>query len=780
MTTPWPDDLFQAPLLRGLSEHARTRIEQAGRLRRWTAGETIFSAQTPGDSLFIVHSGVVALIATRRGDDHLDVVRSVRRGESFGEGATLPGGMYRLTARVDEDATIAAIPVGVLTRETARHGRDTQGSGSTVAARQQRLLARQATSDLLPTVALTRDLSRDDIDLLLDAVEVRGVDRGQRMYDVGDPADGLYLLASGLVQLQTINDGMLHVSAYLSGGDFFGDRELLTHEPRQTAAVAMGACQVLFIPARAYRSLRDRNPGLVKRMRRIVDDREQHQQAAVEKAGVHTTRHVFADLYRMQMAQSLLTIDQDTCVRCGHCAWSCAATHGVARLVRRGDKVLTTVDGQHSNLLLPNSCQHCKNPACMIDCPTGAIGRDPRGEVFIREELCTGCGACAKACPWENIRMAPREPQTSLIPLGRLRKKGPHKPQDTQPGTSLEVATKCDLCRQYEAPACVQACPTGSLVRLDPKQAFEEVATLLNQPSTSKASATGRNFDVGTTIVLAAAILSWVAAATLRGRDLLQPGTGAGLWFGLGATLVMLALVGHSLPKRLVRLWMRRRAKGARGPSRPPARSRLRIFVRIHILLGLILPALVLGHAGTHIGGTLAGLLNLAVWLVVGLGLVGALVYRQLPRVLGRLERRGDLPEDLDNRRQYLLDRMQRELSGRTVELKRAARAVLLPYAHARVGWLVLLLSGRSLTQEQQRLKQQVTALFAPAVHPRLHGLDEVIKTAIDIRALTARRVLTACLRGWLIPHILLSGLALTLLSLHIFGMRYALVGGAP
>src|SRR3954451_11890706 len=106
----------------------------------------------------------------------------------------------------------------------------------------------------------------------------------------------------------------------------------------------------------------------------------------------------------------------------------------------------------------------------MVDCPTGAIGRDPGGEVFIREALCTGCGACAKACPWDNIQMAAR-PATAARPGGA--------------GASLmsgyaELAVKCDLCRGYEGPACVQACPTGSIFRLNPSEEIADVRELLH------------------------------------------------------------------------------------------------------------------------------------------------------------------------------------------------------------------------------------------------------------------------------------------------------------
>jgi len=94
----------------------------------------------------------------------------------------------------------------------------------------------------------------------------------------------------------------------------------------------------------------------------------------------------------MRVARSLLVIDQDSCVRCGHCAWSCASTHddGISRLVRRGDKVVVQREDdpaaragedvvarvvrlakevEWAPLLVPNSCQHCKNPSCMSRLP---------------------------------------------------------------------------------------------------------------------------------------------------------------------------------------------------------------------------------------------------------------------------------------------------------------------------------------------------------------------------------------------------------------------------
>jgi Fe-S-cluster-containing dehydrogenase component len=790
----WPKAVFQAPALRGLDASSRARVIAAGRLLTSSKGHVFYREGERGAALYVVTKGAVTLRARPRGSDVEATIRVARKGESFGEEVCLPGGLRRASARADApEVAVAEIPVSVFQHGLGRAAADPRPREA--AAARQRQLIRQATADLLRTMVLTRELDDDDRDLVLDAVSHHHYARGARIYGVGERARDLYMLASGLVQLQTEDDeGRVHVRAYLSPGDFFGDRELrgdVEDAVRTTGAVALGECQLLRLPGAALRSLVDRNPGLVGRLRRISGARHQHQARIVGEADARSTRHVFHDLYRMQMASSLLTIDQDTCVRCGHCAWSCAATHeGVARLVRRGDKVLTQLQapggageraapGQARSLLLPNSCQHCKNPVCMIDCPTGAIGRDPEGEVFIRESLCTGCGACAKACPWENIRMAPR-PRASTLSKWLT--------GHVESGASAfpDVAVKCDLCRDYEAPACVLGCPTGSLVRLDPGRAFTEVATILSPAAELDPSAVEDDRVVGARaslwtlgVVTRAGVVALACVGVIfQWRGQWRAGAGPGLWLGVVAAVTMVLLMAHVLPKRVVRLWVRRRrrisaarrvAEDVQGRETAAApRSRVRLFVELHMLLGLVAAASVLGHAGLHLSSSLAGLLALTFWASAALGGWGAWVYRVLPRRLSKLERRGVLPEDLKAEGEALLDRFHRELSGRDELVKRAARVLLLPYALSRVGALALPLSGRGLADERRRLQARVVRRLGAPASEELVGLAALVRTAVELRALPARRWMTAALRWFLPAHVVVSALALALLIVHV------------
>ncbi len=729
----------EAPLLRELDGAARAALAAAWRVVDLPAGVAAFRAGDPAESFFLVLAGAVELCGTRRGDEQVSTVRIARAGDSFGEEAMLAGLSRRVTATAIEASRVAEIPIAVFRRVTGR-------AGGRAAEREWRYLTRAAARDLLAATAFARHLGADDAEMLLDGMRLERIERGARLYEIGDRAEGAYLLLDGLVQLQGDEEGRVSVRAYLSRGDFFGDQEALTGAPRAAAAVSTGDGWCAVVPAPLVRTLSDRNPGLFARLRRVAAAQEDAQRALV--AGAGSTQHVFRDLYRMQMARSLLVIDQDQCVRCGHCAWSCAEVHGVSRLVRRGDKVVTRLNviGQSASgpahLLLPNTCQQCRNAACMIDCPTGAIGRDPDGEVFIRPELCTGCGNCAKACPWDNIQMA-------ATTAGR------------------DVAVKCELCRGYTAPACVEACPTEAILRVDPSRDFAEVASILgNAPAPAAGPAAP---DVRRWIVPAAGAAALALAGlaiAMQGSGRWVPSHGPGLAAGVAAAFLLLALCGYAIPKRFVARRMVRRSR--RDPARPVPRSRTRPHFIAHLALGLLLPACVLAHAGARLPASPAGALSIAVLAGTLLGALGALAYRLLPRRLTRIERKGALPEDLAGERDLLIARLHREAAGTSDLVKALTDRVLLPYARAPLGGAVLALTGRTLGDEEARLAARIDAALEGRGRERRQGLDRLVKTAVELRALPARRAMTAALRGWMPLHIVVAAIAIALLALHV------------
>lgn len=83
-------------------------------------------------------------------------------------------------------------------------------------------------------------------------------------------------------------------------------------------------------------------------------------------------------------------------------------------------------------------CRQCRRPQCLLTCPEDAIVVHERtGARVILLDRCTGCGACADACPFNGESMVVR--------------------RDEDAG----VCVKCDLCDG--APKCAVVCPTDAL-----------------------------------------------------------------------------------------------------------------------------------------------------------------------------------------------------------------------------------------------------------------------------------------------------------------------------
>ncbi len=765
--------LFESPMLRALDARGRREIEAAMRVVELDAGQRVYGQDERGDSFFVTCQGQVRITAARSHGAERMVVRDAGPGDSFGEEATVVGHRQG-EARALGRAVVTEIPVHLFRRAAVRSGQ------TELADRLIRTLERTAARDVINGTPLGQSLGDDGLDAVLDAVTFHSFARGQVVYRQGDASISMFVVGDGLVQIQTEDEERVRVRAYVARGDFFGDEELELASPRAASAVANGPSTVLAIPARVVRALAQADGDLFPRLRRVALGVGEQQREIVGRAAKNATQHVFRDLYRVQVARSLLVIDLDTCVRCGHCSWACGSLYGTSRLVRRGDKVVTGgarpgsetpesadvfrlgKDASLESLLLPNSCQHCENPACMVDCPTGAIGKDPGGEVFIREELCTGCGACARACPWTNIHMAAR-PSDALRPEGVA---------------AEALAVKCDLCRTYEqGPACVAACPVNAILRVDPQEEWSDVALLLGRsPSANKGSGRAPPWPLWPTVLGAALAAFGIGffGVWMQSRGLLSPARGAGYAAGWTSGALLVGLLSYVVPKRAVAL--RAKLSGRRDPSRTKDRSpsragdsRTRPHYLVHLVLGLLSLAAALVHTPSVVtlrptsGGALVLMLGLS-----GLsGLLLALAYAFLPARLSRIERTPLLPEDFAKEREALATRLFKSLSGKDDLVKAVADKVLLPYAKSPLGPLALLASGRDLRFEQRLLRGRIDAALEGRGKERLVGVDELVRIAVELRALPAQRAITAVLRGLLPLHIVSFAITLALLLLH-------------
>jgi Fe-S-cluster-containing dehydrogenase component/DMSO reductase anchor subunit len=161
--------------------------------------------------------------------------------------------------------------------------------------------------------------------------------------------------------------------------------------------------------------------------------------------------------------QYAFDVDLDACSGCKACVVACHTLNGLEEeeswrdvgLLHGGSQTLPML--QH----VTTACHHCLDPACMHACPVDAYEKDAvTGIVTHLDDQCFGCQYCTLACPYDAPKYS--------------RAKG--------------IVRKCDMCRDRladgEAPACVQACPSGAIaIRVvDTAQVIEESETNLFVP----------------------------------------------------------------------------------------------------------------------------------------------------------------------------------------------------------------------------------------------------------------------------------------------------------
>ncbi|HOV88427.1 MAG TPA: 4Fe-4S dicluster domain-containing protein, partial [Syntrophobacteraceae bacterium] len=105
-------------------------------------------------------------------------------------------------------------------------------------------------------------------------------------------------------------------------------------------------------------------------------------------------------------------------------------------------------------------CNHCDNPPCVYNCPTGASYKSKDGTVQVDKKRCVGCKACIAACPYDARYITPEG-----------------------------IADKCTFCehrvREGKLPACVATCIGSSRIFGNLDDPNSTVSRILRETSAS-------------------------------------------------------------------------------------------------------------------------------------------------------------------------------------------------------------------------------------------------------------------------------------------------------
>ncbi|MFC2158968.1 4Fe-4S dicluster domain-containing protein [Acidobacteriota bacterium] len=149
-------------------------------------------------------------------------------------------------------------------------------------------------------------------------------------------------------------------------------------------------------------------------------------------------------------------VDTTRCIGCRSCEAACAKAHDLPVPDIENDGALakerTTSETQwmvvnryeteKGEVFVKKQCMHCWQPGCTAACLTNAMYKTETGPVIWRSKKCMGCRFCMISCPFD-------------IPKFEY-------------GSTNPKIQKCTMCwdrlQEGKKPACVEACPTDSLM----------------------------------------------------------------------------------------------------------------------------------------------------------------------------------------------------------------------------------------------------------------------------------------------------------------------------
>ena len=253
-------------------------------------------------------------------------------------------------------------------------------------------------------------------------------------------------------------------------GDLFNSGALSAARSQPIAFYTAAPSVLISLDHRWIAELAVRHPPFEARLRRALSISRERL------AWVSGVKQELLDFFVRQgisVAGEMVRVRQlELCIDCKLCEEACEERYGAKRL---------TLGGYQLGMLdFIYTCRTCTDQRCVDPCAYDSIRYDDvRKEVVINESTCTGCTACAQACPYGAIDMVEIEPDAPMFKKNfkhRLEKRDAlvFGPGTGRVARARRIANKCDHCTAYGDQACVSACPTGSLIEIDTYDLFRE------------------------------------------------------------------------------------------------------------------------------------------------------------------------------------------------------------------------------------------------------------------------------------------------------------------
>jgi CRP-like cAMP-binding protein len=210
------------PAFDDLPEEVLSDLAGRVRLRILHTGEPVFRQGDQPDAFYIVRRGTVRIEDEDPETSDTRIIRTMGRGESFGEMGLLGGHRRQATVRAVDDVELFEVDKGTFDRLLADDMRAPE-FGHTM----------QALAELRE-LSVFHGLDSEQLNVILEHGEWITAVHGDQLVTRGEPGDRFYVVESGRAEI--IRDGAVMDS--VSKGMYFGEVALLRDVPRTATVVA--------------------------------------------------------------------------------------------------------------------------------------------------------------------------------------------------------------------------------------------------------------------------------------------------------------------------------------------------------------------------------------------------------------------------------------------------------------------------------------------------------------------------------------------------------------
>ncbi len=251
-----PGALPPIPLFSDFKKEELSRVMEKIQAKRFAGGKAICREGEPGNSLYIISHGKVAVSRQQPGRGKI-ILNELKDGDFFGEFAYFANARRQATVEALEDTEVLEMTKEELQRVIQEF--------PPVSKVLFKFYKERVLDNLLAASALFQTFPPEERRKLLEEVTREEFPAGALVIEEGAPGDCLYIIKSGEVEVFTLDPKKEKlILATLQEGDYFGEISLITGRPRTASVKVLRAAELVRLDKKCFDRIVARHPETLK------------------------------------------------------------------------------------------------------------------------------------------------------------------------------------------------------------------------------------------------------------------------------------------------------------------------------------------------------------------------------------------------------------------------------------------------------------------------------------------------------------------------------------